>query len=225
MKRIIFILLLSQNVFCQSDEINKLLSEGEKAFLSNDFMSAREIYTKATKLDSLNKNALYNLAATELNLGNNNMACEHFYKLYQLNDGEALKDIKKYCTNFRNGTIMFIDDADEKPKFVFEEKQYPLFDGKNISSKYREILIREIKKSKILKGKVTGKAFVQIHIDKTGVFDGKVIRIGADEKDIELAKMELLNIFRNIVIYIPAKHKGINIELFDKWTLPIDFGD
>jgi hypothetical protein len=123
MKKIILLLFLTQIALSQNAGINKFLIEGEKAFLSNDFKLAKEIYTSVTLLDSLNKTAWYNIAACELSLGEKDNACEHFYKVYLLNDGAVLKDIKEHCPNFRNGTIMWMDNVDEKPKFIYEKKR------------------------------------------------------------------------------------------------------
>lgn len=72
--------------------LNQLLIEGEKAFVENNFVFAKEIYSKATSLDMKNKDCWFNLAVSELKLGENENACGHFYQAYLLNDGEALKN-------------------------------------------------------------------------------------------------------------------------------------
>lgn len=56
--------------------------DGEKAFLGNDFLLVKEIYTKKLNLDDENKTLWYNLGASELKLGENDNACEHFIKLF-----------------------------------------------------------------------------------------------------------------------------------------------
>lgn len=223
MKLNLVILLITQFGISQTNEPIQLLAEGEKAFLDNNFILAKEIYTKATNIDSKNKDSWYNLAASELNLGEKDNACEHFYKAYLLDDGEALKNIKEYCPNFRNGTILSIDEVEEKPKFVYDNIEYLLFEKNNLNSIYLKILVKEFKNSKILKEKVKGKVYVQIKINKYNAFDGKVIRVGAEEKDLEIVKTEIISILKNMVAYISAKNKGINVDLWDKWNLPLHF--
>lgn len=223
MKLNFLILLFTQIGISQTNELNKLLVDGEKAFLSNNFILAKEIYTKATTLDPKNKDCWYNLAASELNLGENNNACEHFYNVYLLDDSKVIKEIKEFCPNFRNGAIMSIDEVEEKPKFISEGKEFPLFENKNLNSLFLKILVKEFKKSKILREKVTGKVFIQIHINKFNVFDGKIIRVGAKEKDVEVVKMEIMSILKTMVSYVSAKNKGTNVDLWEKWTLPINF--
>ena len=51
----------------------------------------------------------------------------------------------------------------------------------------------------------------------------KVIKVVADDKDVELVKTEIISIFKNMVTYISAKHKGVNVNLFDVWNLPINY--
>jgi tetratricopeptide (TPR) repeat protein len=226
MKQTLLFLLITQITFCQNNELSKLLEEGGKAFTENNFLLAKEIYTNAAELFPGNKDSWYNLAATELNLGENDNACEHFYKVYLLNDSSVVKNIKEYCPNFRNGTIMSYEDVEEKPKFIFEEKEYLLFENNNLNQVYLNVLIKKMKKSNILSEKLKGKGkvFVQIVITKQGIFNGKIIRTGADEKDAEIVKIEIMSILRNMVTYIPAKNKGENVDIWEKWTLPIDFG-
>lgn len=221
--KILMLLFISQIGISQNVELNKLLEEGNNAFSANNFVLAKAIYTKATNIDSSNKDVWYNLAASELNLGEKDNACEHFYKAYLLNDGEALKNIKEYCPNFRNGTIMSIVDVEEKPKFIYEGKNYLLIENNSLNSLYLKILTKEFKKSKILKEKVKGKIYVQIGINENNAFSGKVYKVGAEDKDVEIVKMEIMSILKNMVTYISAKNKGVNVDLWDKWALPINY--
>lgn len=222
MKWNFLLLLFAQIGISQSNELNKLLIDGEAAFLANNFILAKENFTKATTLDPNNKDCWYNLAASELSLGENENACEHFYKVYLLDDSKVVKEIKEYCPNFRNGTVMSIDEVEEKPKFIVEGKEFPLFENKNLHPLFLKILIKEFKKSKILRDKVSGKVFIQIHVNKSNIFDGKIIRVGAESKDVELVKMEIMSILRTMVSYVSAKNKGLNVDLWEKWTLPIN---
>lgn len=221
--KILTLLFICQIGVSQNVELNKLIEEGNNAFSANNFELAKATYTKATNIDSSNKDVWYNLAASELNLGEKNNACEHFYKAYLLNDGEALKNIKEYCPNFRNGTIMSIVDVEEKPKFIYEGKNYLLIENNSLNSIYLKILTKEFKKSKILKEKVKGKIYVQIGINENNAFSGKIYKVDVEDKDVEIVKIEIMSILKNMVTYISAKNKGINVDLWDKWALPINY--
>jgi tetratricopeptide (TPR) repeat protein len=221
--KILMLLFISQIGISQNVELNKLIEEGNNAFSANNFVLAKATYTKATNIDLSNKDVWYNLAASELNLGEKDNACEHFYKAYLLNDGEALKNIKEYCPNFRNGTIMSMVDVEEKPKFTYEGTNYLLIENNSLNSLYLKILTKEFKKSKILKEKVKGKIYVQIGINENNAFSGKVYKVGAEDKNVEIVKMEIMSILKNMVTYISAKNKGVNVDLWDKWALPINY--
>src|SRR4051812_6120587 len=157
MKLNFLILLFTQIGISQTNDYNQLLADGRKAFLDNNFILAKEIYTKATNINSKNKDSWYNLGASELKLGEKENACEHFYQAYLLNDVAVIKDIKEYCPNFRNGTILSIDEVEEKPKFIYDDKEFLLFEKNKLNSIYSKILAREFKNSKILNEKVKAK--------------------------------------------------------------------
>lgn len=224
MKAIIFFLLFFQITFAQTDDLSKLLKDASKAYTENDFKLAKELYIKVTTLDPENKDAYYNLAATELNLGDKNNACENFYKVYLLKDESVRKDLIEFCPNFRNGSIMTIDSVDTKPKFVYREKTYDLFDRKNtLNPIYLKILIKELQNSKLLSENVKGKVIANFGIDRYGRLDIKVLKLPTQDANGETIRSEIMTIFKNVVKYIPAKHKGIDVQLWEKWTLPIDF--
>ncbi|MNL52797.1 hypothetical protein D3C87_1760000 [compost metagenome] len=55
MKLKLLLFLIPQICISQSDTINQLMIDGEKAFLENNFLLAKEIYTKATDINAKNK--------------------------------------------------------------------------------------------------------------------------------------------------------------------------
>ncbi|MFH7000139.1 tetratricopeptide repeat protein [Flavobacterium sp. FlaQc-57] len=218
-----FFFLLSQICISQNSEESKLMIAGEKAFLENNFLLAKDIYTKAIKIDPSNKNYWYNLATSELQLGDKENACEHFYQAFILNDGEALAVIKENCPNFRDGTIMSINDVEEKPKFIYNGKEFFFIEKNAINEKFLSLLYSKFKNSKILLQKNISKVYIQLTINKYDSADVKILKIIGDEKEAALAKEEILSIFKNLVIYVSAKNKGINVDLWEKWNLPIAF--
>ncbi len=225
---LLLFLLLSQIGISQTTQTNytnlkKLLAEGEKAYSENNFVLAKEIYTKITDSVSWNHVYLYNLAATELKLGETDNACEHFYKIYSLNDMKVVKYLREYCPNFRNETVLTLDEAEEKTKFIFENKEYNLFANNKLNPLYLSVISKEFKKSKILKEKLSGKSYVLIKVNKHNEFDGKILKAAANKKDIIIVEMEMMDILKNMVPYISAKNQGANVEIWDKWLLTIDF--
>ena len=215
-------LCITQVCNSQTVEVNQLMNEGRKAFLENNFVLAKEIYTKAKDLDGNNKDCWFNLAATELKLEENENACEHFYQAYLLNDGEALTIIKEICPDLKKGSIMSINDVEEKPKFIYKTEEYVLVENNNLSSKYRKILTNRLKKSKIM-SKYKGSLFIQFQINNSNALDAKILRVSGDPKEAEIIRIEMLSILNNLVTYVSAKNKGVNINLWEKWFFTLNF--
>ncbi len=223
MKLKLLFLFFTQICISQTGAIDELMIEGEKAYLDNNFLLAKEIYTKVTNLNPKDKNCWYNLAASELKLGENDNACEHFYQACLLNDGEALTAIKENCSSLRNGSIMSINDVEEKPKFIYKGKEYLFFEKNSINPKYLSILKNKFKNSKILMQNFKGHLYIQFKITANDSLDIKINGVTGDEKKVEAIEREINFIFNNMVIYVSAKNKGLNVDLWDKWGLPIDF--
>lgn len=223
MKLTILILIFSQMIYSQNSEIDKLLISGDEAYLKNDFESSKKIYSSVVEHDSLNKKAWFNLAASELNLGENDNACEHLFKSYTLKDRDAINILKQYCNNDDKYIIMSIKDVDQKPKFIYKGEAIPLFVDNNLNKKYLEILVKEVRSSDVLK-KAKGKEFIEFHVNRKGKFDGSIIRVDSPNEYREPIKMKLLQIFTNTVTYTPAIHKAKVVEWENTFMLPLDFG-
>ncbi len=222
MKFFIILLLFTQFGIAQTNETT-LLQEGNKAFLENDFVTAKKIFKEITDNNPNSKDGWYNLAASELNLKENESACEHLYKVYLIGDHNVLEDIKEFCPNFRNGKIMFRDEVEEVPKFIYEEKEYNLFEKKVINPLYVKILTNEIKKSKFVKNKLLSNIYISIKVNTYNSFDGKIVRYGIDRKFEEQVRLEVMTILKNCVTYKSAKNKGVNVDIWDALILPIKF--
>lgn len=218
------LLFFAQTCISQTPEVNQLGVNGEKAFMENNFLLAKEIYTNATNLDSENKDCWFNLGASELKLGETDNACEHFYKAYLLNDGEAIKVIKENCPNFKRDSIMWLNDVEENPKFTYKGKEFLLLEKGHISPKYIGFLIKELKKSKILMDKaIDRKISIQLSVSNSDTLNVKVLNITGDRKDVEAIVGEIISTFKNAFTYISAKNKGVKVDLWEKWALPITF--
>ncbi|WJS97061.1 hypothetical protein NYQ10_11520 [Flavobacterium johnsoniae] len=214
--------IIVQVCVAQTNNVNQLLIDGEKAYLESDFLLAKEIYTKITIENPKNKDGWFNRAAVELKLGDNETACEDFYQAYLLNDGEAQKIIQENCSNFRNGLIMSLKDVEEKPKFLYGRKEYLFFENNSLNPKFLSILKTRFKWSPIM-SKYKGRIYIQFQIDRFNKLDASILKVSGNQKDAEIVKKELLSIFDDIVVYVSAKNNGVNVDLWDKWSQIFDF--
>lgn len=118
---------------------------------------------------------------------------------------------------------MSINDVEEKPKFISEEIEYELFSGMDLNPVYKKLMIKALKNSNILMKKQRGKLTILIYINSHGIFDEKIWRVGTNPEDDQIVRQEVNNIFHNLVTYIPAKNNGKGVELWEKWSLTINF--
>ncbi|GEP52711.1 hypothetical protein FNO01nite_33830 [Flavobacterium noncentrifugens] len=226
MKKIFFLLLISNSIFSQSSEVERLSIFAERAFSVKDYNRAKTIYNKIVELDSTNVSAIYNLAISEWNLGEKELACEHLYKCYSLNDYGAAKFLQEYCKDIPEFLVVPMQEVDEKPKFIVNGEAFPLFVDDAINKKYLDLVIKQIRDSefvyKMIRGK--GKMFINFHINKKGIFDGNILRFsGAKQEEIKVIEFEMIKIF-NKIKFTPALKNGKVVETSNKYLLPIDFG-
>ena len=99
-----------------------MLVEGNKAFQYSDFETAKQKYESILQIDSENSDAIFNLEATELNLGNTQRAYALFQKSYSLGVFDSFDLIKQHCIRFEYTEKMFLDHVDELPKFIFKSE-------------------------------------------------------------------------------------------------------
>lgn len=219
MKKILTLILITSNlIFSQENKINKLIELGSEEFQNNNIKRANELFEKAYKIDSLNKDILFNLAATELSLNNKDKACKLWQKGYKLKDYETRELILKYCGQIEYNVFMFEEDVDSKPKFVFEGKELPIKVDSKLNPTLISLFLKESKKSKIIKKYKNQKILLIFNINTNGKFEIEAIKDKPDELKIELER-----IFNEMVTYIPSKYKGINTQCWGGYVFPIYF--
>ena len=220
MKKILLLIILFSinQSFGQETKIEKLLIDGNQAYQNSDFETAKQNYETIIKIDSINKDALFNLAGTELNLGNTNRACELLQKSYSLGDFGAYDLIKQYCKELEYSEQMFLFHVDELPKFKFKMNFEPLVvNKKEINPDYIKLIKSEIKKSKELK-RIRGKIYITLNVDINGKLITKINGKISDDR-----KTELVNVLKNMTEYKPAIYQEKNVGLFGGgFTLPLN---
>lgn len=182
---------------------------GNQAYQNSDFETAKQNYKSIIQIDSTNKDALFNLAGTEINLGNTNLACELLQKSYSLGDFGAYDLIKEYCNGLKYSEKMFLIHVDELPKFKYKADLEPLvINQKQINPNFIKLLKSEIKNSKILK-RIKGKVYLMINVDVNGKLIANVKGEITKEQNTELTK-----VLENMTEYKPATFQRKSVGLF-----------
>ncbi|CAM3527027.1 hypothetical protein [Aequorivita lipolytica] len=219
-KILILIILLSINQsFGQESKIDKLMIAGNEAYQKSNFETAKLNYQSIIKIDPTNKDAIFNLAGVELNIGNTQQACQLLQKSYSLGDFEAYELIEQYCNGLEYSEKMFLFHVDELPKFKYKNHFEPLIvNKKQINPAYIKLLKSEIKNSKKLK-RIRGKIYIMINVG----IDGELItdiKGNINESEIN----ELTNSLRKMTEYRPAIFQQKNVGLFGGgFALPLNF--
>ncbi|MNX43642.1 hypothetical protein D3C86_740980 [compost metagenome] len=117
---------------------------------------------------------------------------------------------------------MSLNEVEEKTKFIYGKKEYLLIVDNTLNPKYSSILLRRLKFSTIM-SKYKGRIFVQFQINKSNTLDTKIVSISGDQKEAEIIKKEILSILNNLFTYVSAKNNGVNVDLWDKCSLILNF--
>ncbi|MDT0647070.1 hypothetical protein RM545_10235 [Zunongwangia sp. F260] len=214
---LIFILIFINSVLAQENEIDSLMAEGNTAFSASDFQTAKEKYASIIKIDSTKRDALFNLGATYLNLGDNTKACSLFQKAYSRGDIDSYDVIMQYCGKLEYSEKMFQWHVDESFKFEHEGQfEEVILNKKEINPDFIELLKSEIKKSKELK-RIKEKVIITLNVDIGGNLKTKVGgKISPDQKQ------KLLEILHTMTEYKPATYQNRKVELFGGgYALPL----
>ena len=221
MKKLLILIILFSicPLFGQESEIERLLIKGNEAYENSDFQNAKINYESIIKIDSTNKDAIYNLAGTELNLGNKSKACELLQKSYSLGDFGAYDLIKEQCGGLKYSEKMFLFHVDELPKFLYKDKFIPLIiNKKELNPNYMKLIRAEIKNSRELK-RIKGRASILLNVDINGKLETKI------RGEVPEDKRELISkLLENLTEYKPATYINKSVGLFGGgFALPLTF--
>lgn len=104
---LLFILLISVNVFCQTDDFKRHSVRAETAFKMGKFVEAAQEYAEAIKIDPQNGNLYYNLASVQEKIGTPDAyssAIANYKKYLELTPASTDKDevmSKVYALEFK----------------------------------------------------------------------------------------------------------------------------
>ncbi|MBC3847609.1 hypothetical protein H8K90_14525 [Winogradskyella echinorum] len=80
-------------------DAKKFFNKGLKAYQKNDFEKAINFFTKSYNLDSVNIDALYNIAAIYYETGSLELACVNWKKLSELGQKRGISLLENHCLN------------------------------------------------------------------------------------------------------------------------------
>lgn len=223
MKLLLGLLLFAQIGFSQNTPLDRLLTAGQRAFTGQDYILAKKIYSQALALNPKNRDVLYNLAATELSLGESEKACDYWYQLFMTGDKSGVEHIKEFCPDYFKGKVLPFSELDEKPKFIYRGKEHPLFVGKDLNPIYRTAFIKRFSHSNYL-NKLEGISRIGFKVNKESKLECFVYSVGAKAADADEMREVMESFMRTLVVYIAGKKDGEAVDYFETHSLPINMG-
>ena len=222
MKQLIILILvmaLGAQLHAQTkSDIDSMLHVALQFYKYNDLKSARNEFLAIYKIDSLNKDAVYNLGVTNLNLGNKEEAIFYFQRGVRLRDRESADILKiKLNKKIEYADFMHYDDVDEQPKYIYKGQMLDLIEKKGLNEKLKTVLLKEIKKSRVVKrSNFKGKLYLNLEIDKSGNLICSVMKgSGNNELDAEVKR-----IIEASAKFLPGRYDNREVGVWG-WVLPI----
>lgn len=191
-------------------ETLKLMELGNSEFTNKNFEIAKEHYKSALKINSKNRDALYNLAVVEIYLKNTDRACELFHEGYKLKDKSTREMILKYCGDVKYNDVMFLEDVDGTPQFEYKGEMFPLVVNNKMNPKLISLFQVEAKKSKILR-KHKGK---RIYVNFMMINSQGYLTCKTTKNYMKDVKPEIERIFNSIANYKPLTYEGRNVDVW-----------
>ena len=225
MKFILPFLLFAQLCLSQNTPLERLLSAGQRAFVGQDYSLAKKIYLQALVINPTSRDGLYNLAASELSLGETEDACAHWYQLYKQGDSSGVTHIKEFCPDFFTGKVLPFAELDEKPKFIYRGKEHFLFVDKGLNPIYLSAFLKRFNHSNYL-NKLNGISRISFKVNKDSKLDCYVYSVGAKAADAKEMKEVIESFMRTLVVYVAGRKDGQAVDYFEQHSLPINiFGE
>ena len=122
MKLLLALLFFVQLGFAQNTPQERLLTAGQRAFAGEDYILAKKIYSQALDLNPQSRDVLYNLAGTELSLGDTESACARWDELFTKGDSSGIEHIKEFCRDFFKGKKCHLQSLTRNPNLYIAGK-------------------------------------------------------------------------------------------------------
>jgi tetratricopeptide (TPR) repeat protein len=216
---LILVIALGTTLRAQTkSDIDSMLHVALQFYKYNNLKSARSEFLAIYQIDSLNKDAVYNLGVTNLNLGNEEEAINYFQKGVRLRDRESADVLKiKLKKKIEYADFMHYDDVDEQPKYFYKGQMLDLIEKKGLNEKLKTLLLKEIKKSRVVKrSNFKGKLYLNLEIDKSGNLICSVMK-GSGNNVLDA---EVKRIIEASAKFLPGRYDSREVGVWG-WVLPI----
>ncbi len=162
---------------------------------------------------------MYILAVINFDLGNKEKAVDLLQACVRLRDRDAANLLKEQLQQkIALADTMHFEDVDLEPKVVANAVSEDILDGKGLNKKIEKAILRELKKSKVLRKQFEAGTMLplSLYFGKDGKLNAEIL----GPKRSAASQQEITEVFNRAVQIIPGRHEGKEVVVWGL-TLPV----
>lgn len=203
----------------EKKEVEETYAHALKLYEQQQTTAAVSEFEKVIALNPRHKDAMYNLAVINFDLGNKDRAVELLQACVRLRDRDAANLLKEQLQQkIAYADTMHYDDVDVQPKVVVNSVQEVLLTETGLNKAVERPLLYGLKKSKVLRKEVGAGTIlpVSLYFGKDGKLSAEIIGGSISEA----AQRELSSVLQSLPPIAPGKHESKELVVWGI-TIPI----
>lgn len=201
-------------------KIDSVYNNALNLYQQKNIDKAKVEFEKVLALNSKHKDATFNLAVINYELGNKDKAIGLFQACVKLKDRNAAAVLKQQLgQTIAYSDTMHLDDVTTSPKVIVNSKQEEIIINKDLNKVLANQIANGLRKSKVLKKEVGFREGKKIFLS---LFFGKDGKLGAEvlsQNKNQIVQEEIASILQKISI-IPGKYEDKEVVT---WGITVPF--
>jgi tetratricopeptide (TPR) repeat protein len=197
----------TQLIAQKNDKAEESYTHALQLYEQKQTAAAASEFEKVLAIIPRHKDAMFNLAVLNFDLGNKDRAMDLLQACVRLGDRNAADLLKEQLQQkIAFADTMDYDDVDIRPKVMVNFVQEEVIVNKGLNKAIVKSLRSELKKSKLLRKQVgVGNLLVlSMYFGRDGILNAEIL--GANKNGA--AQEEVTSVLRRVVQTVPGKHEG-----------------
>ncbi|ARS37178.1 tetratricopeptide repeat protein [Pontibacter actiniarum] len=217
----IAVVAISSQLFAQEkNQVEATYAYALQLYEQQQTKATASEFEKVIALNPRHKDAMYNLAVINFDLGNKDKAIELLQACVRMRDRDAANLLKEQLQEkIAFADTMHFEDMDVVPKVVLSSVPEDILNGKGLNKTLEKSILSELKKSKVLRKQFragTTLLPLSLYFGKDGKLDAEIV----GPKRNAAAQQEITEAFNRAVQIVPGKHEGKEVVVWGL-TLPV----
>jgi tetratricopeptide (TPR) repeat protein len=214
------VVAISTQLYAQEkNQVEATYAKALKFYEQQQTEAAVSEFEKVIALNPRHKDAMYNLAVINLDLGNKDKAVDLLQACVRLRDRDAANLLKEQLQQkIALADTMHFEDVDLVPQVVIKSVPEDVLDGKGLNKTIEKSILSELKKSRVLRKQFGSGTMLplSLYFGKDGKLNAEIL----GPKKNAAAQQEITEVFNRAVQIIPGKHDGKEVVVWGL-TLPV----